>query len=165
MTQPDEYFDDDEGLDDTPPEQPKRDSRDIRQLRAKANKADVLEKENADLRKQVLFSQIALPDTPQAKYFRDTYSGDLTPEAALAAAQAHGFVEVEEPDPVDAEEIAAHQRTRQAADGGRPPGGLLTPADVAEWSSERVMRFRKQYPDHFEALKRGEEVRAPANLV
>lgn len=164
MTEPE--FDDDHDDDDTD-EQPtsQRESKDIRQLRAQAKKAKTLEEENAQLRKENVFSKVALPDTPQAKYFRETYQGDLSPEAILAAAQAHGFVEVEEPDPVDQDERDAHQRTRQAADGGRPAGGQLTPADVAEWSSERVMRFRKAYPDHFEALKRGEEVRAPANFA
>lgn len=166
MTEPE--FDDDDHDDDTD-EQPtpdqRRDNKDIRQLRADAKRAKTLEKENADLRKQVAFSAVQLPDNPQAKYFRDTYQGDLSPEAVLAAAQLHGFAEVDEEEVVDQDERDAHQRTRQAADGGRPAGGQLTPADVAEWSSERVMRFRKAYPDHFEALKRGEEVRAPANFA
>lgn len=166
MTEPDLYDDTDDDLEDEQPTQDqRRDSKDIRQLRAQAKKAATLEKENADLRKQVVFSQLNLPDTPQAKYFRDTYSGDLTPEAALLAAQTFGFVEAPEQDVVDQDERDAHQRTRQAAEGGRPPGGLLTPDDVSDWSTERLMRFRKQYPDHFEALKRGEEVRAPANFA
>lgn len=55
--------------------------------------------------------------TPQQKLFVKAYDGDVTPDAVLAQAREFGIIDTPAP-AVPAEELAAHDRFAQAANGG-----------------------------------------------
>lgn len=67
-----------------------------------------------------------------------------------------------EPPPPDTpeEEVAAHERVQAAGAGaaGNTGPSTLKPEDTAEWSTEKLLAFKNQHPEAFEALKRGESV-------
>lgn len=62
--------------------------------------------------------------------------------------------------PVSDGEFEQHERVAAAGDGAGPTAqnGVITPAQAAEWSPDRLMRFEKDHPDEFELLMRGQEV-------
>lgn len=98
----------------------------IRKLREKAERADAAEAKNAKLERELAFSKAGLPDTPQVRYFQETYTGDPDPEAIKAAALAAEFI-TPEPDPnapTDDERNGVEQIQAAAAGGNEvvPPG-------------------------------------------
>jgi hypothetical protein len=157
MTEPyiDEYDETDEP-DPLPQQTQSRNDQGLRELRQKAKKYDSLLEENQNLKRNLAFTGLALPENPMSQLFRDKYDGDLTPEAVKAAAMKYGLIEAEQ-DPL-ADELQAQQRMADAANGAQPRPSQMTPEDVQEWPADRLMRFAKKYPDQWEALKRGEPV-------
>lgn len=96
----------------------------------------------------------------QMKALIAAHDGEFNSDALKATAIELGFAE---PDPADQErenEMAAQQRIATATTGAKPPAaaGTITPADAADWSAEKWMRFAKQNPEHAEALRRGQEI-------
>lgn len=74
---------------------------DFKNLRAKARKADTLERENAQIKRELAFTKAGIPmDDPKIGYFVKGYEGDLEPTAIKQAAIDAGFITVV-PDPVD----------------------------------------------------------------
>lgn len=66
---------------------------DFKNLRAKAKKADILERENAALKREFAFVKAGVPmDDPKMTYFVKGYDGDLEPDAIRAAAIEAGFM-------------------------------------------------------------------------
>lgn len=59
---------------------------------ANAEKAALAEK-NRELESKVAFADAALPDTPQVKFFKQHYAGDLTADAIRQAATDAGFIQ------------------------------------------------------------------------
>lgn len=98
----------------------------IRKALEKANqRAAELEATNARLMRDLLFTEVGVPNKGMGSYFRKGYEGELTPEAVKAAAEEAGLLKsaesTEEPQ-VPADELAAHEVIRQSQTGGQLPG-------------------------------------------
>lgn len=102
---------------------------DIRKLRAKARKADAMEAELNQLRRERAFTKAGIdPDDPKMRYFIKGYDGEDDPEAIRTAALEAGFI-AQEPEQSEEQRQQAetHQRmdTAQAgAQGIQPPEPL-----------------------------------------
>lgn len=59
-------------------------------------------------------------------------------------------------------ELNEHEKVTSASQSSQTSKntGHIKPEDAAEWSMDKVLRFKKDNPDAFEALKRGETVQA-----
>jgi hypothetical protein len=89
------------------------------------------------------------------------HEGDLTGEALRDTAVKLGYAEpLAPPPPTAAEQSAAAQQQIAQATAGADAGasGVINPETVAEWGMERRIRFMKDHPNEWEALKRGEQV-------
>lgn len=95
---------------------------DFKNLRAKAKKADTLEKENGDLRRRLAFTEAGIPMTdPKIGYFVKGYEGELEPAAIKQAAIDAGFIAAEVVvDPVLDQARAGQQRVLAASSGSAP---------------------------------------------
>lgn len=118
-----------------------------------------LETENATLRKSVMaqtFAKVGIPMDPSVLQL----PADLAihdEEAVRAWAQGAKLIPTEPT--ADPGELESHDRTAAMANGSPPPSsGVITPAVVKEWSTEKIMRFKQDHPQEFELLKQGEEV-------
>lgn len=167
----DPFEDNDEDLEDddrqpTQQQRRRRETPDIRDLRRKAKRHDELEAEIAEIKRERALEKAGLktPDgrdltERQIKALLATHDGEMTADALRATALDLGFVTPSEQEQERTEALATEDRIAQAAAGaGTPRAGVLTPADVQAWSTEKLMQFRSQHPTEFEALKRGEEV-------
>lgn len=152
--------------DDDQEQQQRRENADIKQLRKQARRATQLEAEIAEMRRERALEKAGL-QTPDGKDLSErqlkallaTHEGDMTAEALRATAVELGFAAPAAEQQQQADDFAAQQRVTTAAAGGTSaPTGVITPADAEQWSTERLLRFRQQFPQQFEALKRGEEV-------
>jgi hypothetical protein len=66
---------------------------DFKNLRAKARKADTLERENAQMKRELAFTKAGIPmEDPKLGYFLKGYDGDLEPEQIRQAAVEAGFI-------------------------------------------------------------------------
>lgn len=161
-------FADDDEEDDEPQggQQQRRENADLRQLRKDAKRAKQLENELAELRRERALEKAGLKTAAgndlserQIKALLATHEGEMTAEALRATAADLGFVPLSAEEQQLAADLGAQERIAAAAAGGAPaPTGVVTPTDVEEWSTEKILRFRQKYPEEFEALKRGEEV-------
>lgn len=92
------------------------------------------------------------------------HEGELNPSDLKATAIALGFAEddSEEEEQQQAATEAAKGQARLAAAqngaGGSQHNSVITAADVAAWPIDKQARFMKDHPNHWELLKRGEDV-------
>lgn len=118
----DASFDDVEGTPDLVPRAH------IRDLEAKARRAEELEARLAEAEKNAAFTQALGTDSdPRLDYFRRGYQGEMTPDAIRQAAEEAGFLSAaspptqpETPPPPpgpSAADMAAHARMAAASDG------------------------------------------------
>lgn len=90
----------------------------------------------------------------------ESFDGDLDKEAISEFVEEYELplAEGSNEEPTDEEPAAA----RVAAAAKRNPSGrgvtTIKPADANAWSTEKLLRFREQHADEYEALKRGETV-------
>lgn len=124
---------------------------DFKNLRAKARKADTLERENAVLKRDMAFVKAGVPmDDPRMSYFVKGYDGDLDPTAIKQAAIDAGFMQAQTAPADPAVEAAQQgQAAMVAASTGTEPsfdevaidyqmeqayaqGGLKALSDVAQ---------------------------------
>lgn len=85
------------------------DAEDFKNLRAKAKKADALERENAQIKRELAFTRAGIPmDDPKVGYFVKGYDGELDPSAIRAAAEEAGFIA-----PAPVQEDPAVQQAQQ----------------------------------------------------
>lgn len=139
----------------------KPESRDIRLLREKAEKYDSTVTERDLYKRELEFFKVGIPDTPQTKWFRKGYDGELTPEAIRAAAAESGLIEIEAPEQDEDEQ--AHERIAAASNGASTSSTAnVTPATYAAWPREKRLAFMQAHPDLTDALGRGESVKLPA---
>lgn len=109
---------------------------DIASLRNAANKSKRLERENAELRRNLAFTQAGIDtNDPRLQYFAKGYEGELTAEAIKAEATKAGFLAPPEPTPEEQAQQAQQQQAQfgeqqiaQAAAGAIPPG-QMDPSD------------------------------------
>jgi hypothetical protein len=128
----DDGFDDVEGTPDLVPRAH------IRDLEAKAKRADELEAQLAEAQRDAAFTQALGPSTdPRLDYFRRGYQGDVNPEAIRQAATQAGFLATESQPPPPApnaspQDLAAHARMAAASDGaGAAPASPDLAAQIA----------------------------------
>jgi ribosomal protein L12E/L44/L45/RPP1/RPP2 len=97
---------------------------DFKNLRAKAKRADVLERENAQMKRELAFTKAGIPmDDPKVGYFVKGYDGDLEAEAIRQAAVEAGFIQPPappEPDESAQQAQAGQERVMAAASGTQP---------------------------------------------
>lgn len=89
-----------------------------RQLKERGDRISTLEAENQTLKRDAAFSAAGIPADGAAKWFRQGYDGDLTPDAIKAAAEADGIITPPpppEPDTPPAEQQAHAQADAAAA--------------------------------------------------
>lgn len=146
------------------------------ELRKKAGDAEKLRKENEGLKAQVEKIE-ALPKRDKA--FRDygidldnlskaerrvleSYEGDLEKDSIAEFVEEFEIPLLEETEGEKSEETekpAAERIARQAQKNASGRGVPVIKANEAnEWSTEKLLRFREQHPEEYEALKRGETV-------
>lgn len=97
---------------------------DFKNLRAKARKADTLERENAQIKRELAFVKAGVPlDDPKMSYFVKGYDGDLEPDAIRTAAVEAGFMAPpqQQSDPV-VDEARSGQAAAMAASSGLDHG-------------------------------------------
>lgn len=79
--------------------------------------------ERDTLKRELVFTQSGLPDTPMAKLLKDAYKGDLDPAAIRKFAIEHGVIDADEggvpKDELDAQERVAALR-KEAGKPGSP---------------------------------------------
>jgi len=142
-------------------------------LRKKAAKADEYEAQVAELKVRLQEMELApkresalreygvvLEDLrPAEREVLSTLKGELTPEAIGELVEKYGLPVGEVQGDLGEEQPAAAQvaRVAQKAPRGRQ-APTLAPGDVEEWPTEKLLKFKQQNPEEFEALKRGETV-------
>lgn len=104
---------DDDGLDGY------EENSNLKQLRSKAKQHDKVAAELADLKREMAFTKVGVPDdTPAGKLLRKAYTGEPTPEAIRAFAVEHGAIEASE---VPAGELDAADRVAALRTGAGVP--------------------------------------------
>jgi hypothetical protein len=99
------------------------DADDFKNMRAKARKADQLEKENAALKRENAFVRAGIPiEDARMGYFVKGYEGDLDPNSIKQAAIDAGFMAAPErtPDPAVDQSREGQQRVMDASVGANP---------------------------------------------
>ena len=97
---------------------------DFKNLRAKARRADTLERENAQIKRELAFVKAGVPlDDPKMTYFVKGYDGDLEPQSIKQAAIDAGFMAAPDAPPPDpaVQQAQAGQAAVQAAASGTVP--------------------------------------------
>lgn len=113
------------------------DGGDIKSLRRAANGKKQLEKELADLKRELAFAKAGLPmNDPKMNYFVKGYEGDMTAEAIRQAALESGFLtsQGQEDDSV-IDNVAAAQQRVMSASSGVAYEGLSEEAALAQLES------------------------------
>jgi hypothetical protein len=109
------------------------DGGDIKSLRRAANGKKQLEKELADLKRELAFSKAGLPmNDPKMSYFVKGYDGDMTAEAIRQAALEAGFLASQGQDNSVIDNAAAAQQRVMSASSGVAYEGLSEEAALAQ---------------------------------
>ena len=94
---------------------------DFKNLRAKARKADKIERELAQTKRELAFVKAGIPmEDPRMSYFVKGYEGDLAPDAVRQAAIDAGFIQAPpppEPDPIVQQAQQGQQAVMNAGSG------------------------------------------------
>ena len=123
----------------------------LREANKRAKAAEERAEANAAAARRVAFLDAGIPDTPQTKFFREHYSGELTGEAIKASALDNGFLTAED----HSSEIDALDQASQDMGGGFPPDAML--GDAAE--------MQQAMDEAVASAPRGQESRAIAAVV
>jgi hypothetical protein len=132
------------------------DENDIKGLRQAANRAKKLERELAQMQRELAFHKAGIPlSDPKMNYFIKGYEGELEADAIRAAAIESGFLqvqqEVEEVDPMIEQSAAAQERVMRASAGAMPEdvteGAALARLEAAmsEGGVEAMLEVARQY--------------------
>jgi hypothetical protein len=126
---------------------------DFKNLRAKAKRADALERENTQMKRELAFTKAGIPmDDPKVGYFVKGYDGELDPSAIRSAAEEAGFIQapVQQEDPAVQQAQRGQQRVMQAASGAETQfdgAGIQFGAEQAmkEGGLEGLSAYSKQF--------------------
>lgn len=127
---------------------------DIKGLRQAANKAKKLERELAQMQRELAFHKAGIPlSDPRMNYFIKGYEGELDADAIRQAAVEAGFLQVQQDtvDPVIEESAAAQERVMRASAGAVPEdvseGAALARLEAAmsEGGVEAMLEVARQY--------------------
>lgn len=123
---------DDNDFEDEPDEKsPAWYRKEVARINQELAEAKAAAETNAGAARRIAFQDAGIPDSPQANFFREHYSGEMNAEAIKAAAAEHGFIADE--NPAAAESAAAAEAQAAAAAGGE---GILAPDDLSEMERE-----------------------------
>jgi hypothetical protein len=130
---------------------------DFKAMRDKSHRADKAEKDLAAAQQRIAVLETGLKLSPkQVKGLFAAHEGEITPDALKATAIELGFAEPPEDEESegDREARTAAQDVQRATAGASPPGGgaLLTAQQVNGWTQEKMLRFRSQHPQAWDAL-------------
>lgn len=130
-----------------------------------AKSAKATSEENQALKQENALLKAGLGDLTekQRTALFASHDGDLTPEKLMETAVEIKLAEPPEPK-VPAEEQAAHERVAAAAGGAgtaKPGGAEIDAQEVKTWGMDRKARFRRDHPEEWEGLLRGEKVKRP----
>lgn len=110
---------------------------DIGSLRAAANKAKRLEKENGELRRDLAFTQAGIDtNDPRLGYFAKGYEGELTAEAIKAEATKAGFLAPPAPTPEQQAEVQQQQQAQVGGDVIAAAAAGATPVNQQDPSAQ-----------------------------
>jgi hypothetical protein len=126
---------------------------DFKNLRAKAKKADQIERENVSLKRELAFVKAGIPmDDPKVGYFVKGYDGELDPQAIRSAAEEAGFIQAptQQEDPAVQQAQQGQQRVMAAASGAEPqfdPVGIQFGMEqaVQQGGLEGLSAYTQQY--------------------
>lgn len=129
---------------------------DIKGLRQAANKAKKLERELAQMQRELAFHKAGIPlNDPKMNYFIKGYEGELDAEAIRQAAIESGFLQVQQEQVEDTSHIEeaamAQERVMRASAGAMPEdtteGAALSrlEAAMAEGGVEAMLDVARQY--------------------
>lgn len=104
-----------------------------KQQKEAVKRAEEAEARAAKLERGKVFDDLGIPPEKTGKLFRDSYSGDLDPEAVRKAAEEYGVIDPPPPpEPsVPGEDLDAHQRASEATAVSEPPPDLQDKLDAA----------------------------------
>jgi ribosomal protein L12E/L44/L45/RPP1/RPP2 len=106
------------------------DGEDFKNLRAKAKKADQLERENAQMKRELAFTKAGIPmEDPKIGYFVKGYDGDLEPDAIRQAALEAGFISAP-PAPADPAVDQARQGQARVVAASAGTASEFDPASI-----------------------------------
>ena len=109
------------------------DGGDIKSLRRAASGKKQLEKELADLKRELAFAKAGLPmSDPKMNYFIKGYDGEMTAESIRQAALESGFLASQEQDSSVVDNAAAAQQRVMSASSGIAYEGLSEEAALAQ---------------------------------
>jgi hypothetical protein len=114
---------------------PNGESGDLAELRRAASRAKKLERELAEARRELAFSQAGIDTTDKRlAYFVRGYDGEIDSDSIRRAAVEAGFVQEAEqtPDPERQQFQQADQRINEAALGAPPVNSSLSPEQQLE---------------------------------
>ena len=95
----------------------------LKAAEARAREAEAKAQANEAAARRVAFMDAGLGDSPQERFFRDHYQGELTGEAIRAAAQQSGFMAAQDAETqTEVDEIAGMSQTAQGADAPERAG-------------------------------------------
>lgn len=163
-------FDAIETLDDPESDQHVRLNRaDVERMRKAAKQGKADRKELEGIRRQSAIVEAGLTDlNPAQRTALSKLVEDASPENLRAEAEALGWVQPAPPDPnaVTDAELDAHTQVSQVSAGAPAVTASrhVTPADTAEWSTEKHLRLNDRYPQLHEALRRGQEIDLPPDF-
>lgn len=110
---------------------------DIKALREAADRSKALEREVADLRRNLAFRQAGIdPDDKKVSYFIKGYEGELDPNAIRSEARDAGFLPPPGPTEQQQEALAGQGRIEQVVSGSVPQGGQDYEAQMEQAFSE-----------------------------
>lgn len=115
----DDQIDDDEDIDEGG-SLPAKLRKQLKEANKRAKEAEARAEANIAAARRVAFLDANIPDTPQTRYFRDRYDGDLNAEAIRAEALANGFIEADD----TSKEIEEIESSTENFSGGAQPTSL-----------------------------------------
>lgn len=137
---------------------------DVRQAAKNSSKH---RKEAEDLKREKAVLDAGLTGlTADQRDALSTLVKEPTAEALRDKAVALGFIAAPPaiPDPT-AEELEAHQRAADVANGaGAPINNTVKPEEANGWDTAKLMRLNERHPDIYELLLRGESITLPAGF-
>lgn len=128
-------------------------------------------REAAEARAQVAERKLALAESgidfsnPMAKYFADTYNGELTADAIKTAAATIGLI-AQSADPEVIQEVASLNRIASASSATPPPTSLSEADEIARFngSAQEFDSFMAKFGTNIDRSQGGAEWDSPATV-
>lgn len=103
--------------------------RELKAANKRAKNAEDEAGQNKDAARRIAFLDAQIPDTPQTKFFREHYTGELSADAIRADATANGFLAAED----HTAEVAELDGQSASMAGGTQPDA---PGDMSQFETD-----------------------------